>query len=102
MKKIAMGIAAFLLIVTASAFTYLAAGTAKPTSGELYWFTTSMSYDGFQSHEDEVSESGCPDDGSLVCRKGYREDQLINPANPSLGVKSAEVNSPDDIIYRTQ
>ena len=94
-------------VLLASAFT----STNRPVPSRssvvwddtLFWFQpsgASLSYDAYLLREDEVDHSDCPDEGSVECRKGYGRDQLNNPANPSLGVKSTQINNPQDIIYK--
>lgn len=95
-------------VLLASAFT----STTRPVSSRssvvwddtLFWFQPSggesLTYDAYLLREDEVDHSDCDDEGSIVCRKGYRSDQMVNPAIPSLGVKPGEKNNPEDIIKK--
>lgn len=105
----------WLLLPTLIACTVLLASTSKnanrvpgktgtvSVTDPMHWFQkngATLTYDDYLTREDEVDLSGCPDDGSIECRRAYRTDQLNDPANPSLGVKPAQVNSPQDIIYK--
>lgn len=59
-------------------------------SSTLYWFTPDLgSYMGQNTIVDEQNETGCTGGGDL-CEKGFRVDQLVNPSNPSQGVKSGQ------------
>lgn len=94
----------------ASAFSF--AGTpetkAKPevntnSAGTLHWYKMSGSTPVFQNtgtQSDEQALTGC--DGAPTkpeCERGYRDDQLNSPGNPSAGIKPAQVASPDTRIY---
>ena len=108
MKKLILSAAAFML---ATAFSF--AGTPE-TKGEptvsttsassLHWFVMSGTSPVFQntaSQIDEQSLTGCDGPSSKPeCERGYRDDQLNTPGNPSSGVKPAQVNAPDSRIYK--
>lgn len=97
----------------ASAFSF--AGTpetkanAKPevntnSTSTLHWYTVSGSTVSFQNTAtmtDEQALTGCTGASTKPeCERGYRDDQLNSPGNPSAGVKPAQIATPDTKIYK--
>ena len=105
MKKSRISVMALLVMLFAagSAFkakTDMDARSAKEVS--YYWFKTgtTTTYQGFRTQSSEQPMSGCSGTGH-DCEKGYDQNQLINPAQPSQGVKSTEVSNQKSLIVKS-
>lgn len=88
--KITLMAVAVTLGVIGSVATF-AASHKTATGAGLYWFTTANSYIDQNTVSDEQSASGC-DGSAALCEKGYTQSQLNNPADPSQGVKTSQLN----------
>lgn len=87
-----------LIFGSLSAFTTATAhkeNNARLTS--YYWFNTSGVYHDKKTMPDEQSITGCNSSNSL-CENGYDKTQLVDPNNPSSGVKPGEL--PSSQIFR--
>lgn len=100
-RKLMLPILAAIAGVAASAFTtdnnsYNA--NSKATS--YYWFDPSVTtYHDQNTKLNEQNITGC-DQNEQLCEKGYTQDQLNNPNDPSQGVKSDQINSPASQIFK--
>lgn len=95
MKKITQGLSLFaLLIAITAAFAFKPAET-KSSAGTVYhWFDpTGVGYLGDNTIDDEKMESDCFEDGN-GCENAYLSSQLIDPNDPSQGVKESELSNP--------
>lgn len=111
MKKFIFSAAALMLATTFSfAGTPETKSKAEPatttaSAGNLHWYVMSGTSPVFQNTattSDEQAITGCSGPSSKPeCERGYRDDQLNTPGNPSAGVKPSQVNAPDSKIYRT-
>lgn len=90
-------ILAVIVGVAASAFTV--STKTNNLSGKdpsFYWFNTSKAYQDLNTTVGEQNATGC--DGTVtLCENGYTSNQLIDPSDPSLGVKSGQ--TPASRIY---
>ncbi len=80
-----------LIFGVSSAFTSKIINTEnKGKADSYYWFNTSSTYQDLKTIAGEKSRTGCT--GSLLtCENGYTQDQLVNPADPSQGVKTGQM-----------
>lgn len=109
MKKFIFSAAALMLATTFSfagtpetkANAEQAAATA--TTSNLHWYSMSGTvYQNTATVAGEQAFSGCNGPSSKPeCERGYRDDQLNTPGNPSAGVKPSQISTPDSKIYRT-
>lgn len=102
MKKIKISMVAAAFIIGIGGAVATNATTHKATTGtNLYWFDPSgTTYDQFTDKTSEMQSTGCPDQSlTIECVRGYSSSQLKNPADPSQGVKTTDVDSPQDIIH---
>lgn len=87
-----------LMFGTFSAFTPVAVHhESKARLTSYYWFNTSGVYHDKKTMPDEQSITGCNSSNSL-CENGYDKTQLVDPNNPSAGVKPGEL--PPSQIFR--
>lgn len=90
-KKLSVAPLFALLLGSLCAFTFkttpLKESRTRLTS--YYWFNPSSIYKGYQTVPNEQSISGC-NGTTVLCEGGYLQSQLVNPANPSQGVKPGE------------
>ena len=112
MKRIKIGLPILALVtavvfITASAFTGDKGATEqkgvslKSVDPVLYWFDELGNYTFRQnSKTDEIVPSGCPDQGAVVCEKGYLDNDLQDPAHPEDGLKPGAVE--DGVIIKQQ
>lgn len=110
MRKINFSLTALaFLLAVAGAFAFKPASLAPSASPayeeSLYWYNTANTYvdqnikgDQFTPGS-EVAITGCHYSNS-ICEKGYRQDQLNNPSDPSQGVKTTQLNSPAETIFK--
>ncbi|TAM95923.1 MAG: hypothetical protein EPN39_14220 [Chitinophagaceae bacterium] len=76
--------------VAASAFT-TANSSYKTNSNAAayYWFDPSnLTYNDLNTVSGEESITGCQSSVTSDCEHGFTQDQLVNPNDPSQGVKS--------------
>ncbi len=103
MTKNRLSVLALLAMVLAmsSAFTSkMTAETAAKRDPSFYWFTgAGATYHTQNTTAAESSLTGCQY-SLAVCEQAYTSAQLNNPAQPSMGVKSSQVNSPQAIIRK--
>ena len=92
------------LPIVALLFGSLSAFTFKTTSNEsksrltnYYWFNTSGVFHDKKTMPDEQGITGCSLTNTL-CENGYIQSQLVDPNNPSSGVKPGEL--PSSQIFR--
>ncbi len=93
-------ILAVIVGVAASAFTV--STKTNNLSGKdpsFYWFNTSNIYQDLNTTAGEKNVTGCTGSTTL-CENGYISSQLINPSDPSQGVKSGQ--TPASVIYILQ
>ena len=99
MKKQVLFIAAVLISV-GGAIATKATNHKASTGTSLYWFDPSgTTYDQQTDRDQEILDSGCPDESSVDCMRGYSASQLNNQLDPSQGVKTTEVENPVDRIH---
>lgn len=100
MKKILALISAALIVIAGFAFNGNKQ-TVKTDDPVLYWFTPAGTYvNRTNSKEDEIPESGCPDEGNIVCEYGYDDNDLNVPGNPAMGLSGSA--SPNADIRKLQ
>ena len=100
--KIALPFMAFIIAIATSAFT-MTSKEAGPESfqQDLHWYSVlngTPEYDGFQTKAEEKALTGCEDETTVVCARGYTESQLVN-GDPEQGPINFNVYS--DQIMRT-
>ena len=98
---------AVAVFVAASAFTdskgsvSQKSDSVKAVDPVLYWFDASGNYTFRQNTQpDEIIPSGCPDEGSVVCERGYSQGDLLDPEHPEDGLKEGAIA--DDFIMKVQ
>jgi len=105
MKTIKTAVVA--LLIAGGTFTAFAFSANKDNKSEiskqatLHWFEPGGSNPTFIRSNtvanEEVASPDCERDLE-GCERGYSSSQLINPANPSLGVKPSEVGNPMETL----
>ena len=97
-SKLMLPILAVIAGVAASAFTAANSSyNANSRDASYYWFNTSGAYQDLNTTTNEKDITGCQETSSL-CESGYSQDQLVNPNDPSQGVKQGQ--TPKDQIFR--
>ncbi len=99
MKKMLSGSLAFVLAIAVVFASQAKAPQSTALQASFYWYNTSGSYEGLNTKSAEMQDSNCQDRTQVVCRNGFVESDLIDPAHPELGVKSSA--QPDAVITRT-
>ena len=91
---------AILFAVTGAFATKMNVASASVKQTSLYWFTgMGATYHTQNSKAAEETLTGCK--YTLAeCERGYTSSQLINPAQPSQGVKAAQKDSPQDYVRK--
>jgi len=100
MKKYLIGLFAIIAIATCAFTLKPSSQVAKKENSEkqvsLYWFIpgTPAVYTGRQNTKtNEITPSGCSDNGTVHCEDGYDDDDLVTSGNPYSGLKSgADIN----------
>lgn len=99
MKKIRINLMMVAAIVGVMGAVVTKVQTVK-ASGDTayYWFDeTSGDYQDLRIHSAEVSATGCNSTGPL-CARGYNQDQLNDPNDPTEGVKENQINNQQDVV----
>ena len=82
-------LSAVVLMVITSAFTFAEQPKAPVLEDPLYWFTSSGVYTNrHQVKSQEIISSGCPDQSTVVCERGYGPEDFNTFNNPQSGLKS--------------
>jgi hypothetical protein len=90
MKSFKAGILAIILAIGALAFSNAQKNSDRKAIS-YYWFNLSSPavYQDLTTVASEQSRTGC-DGTSPLCENGYNQSQLVDPGDPSKGVKSGQ------------
>jgi len=90
MKKIKLSLVMIAVVLGSIGAVATKASAHKSSGGtNYYWFNTSGVYQDENTPSAEQTRTGCTG-SSTTCENGYIQSQLVNPNDPSDGVKSGE------------
>lgn len=98
MKKNVIGVIALLSVIAFSAFTSLNKTNQADLDPVLYWFDDLGYTNRHQTKALEVPDSQCPDEGTIICERGYSPDDFEEYGEPESGLK--ENAEPDAFIMK--
>ena len=97
--KMAFAVLAAAITIATSAFTFADSPKAPALEDPLYWYTSSGVYTNrHQVKSQEIISSGCPDQSTVVCERGYGPEDFNTFNNPQSGLKSTA--QPNALIMR--
>lgn len=79
-----------LVLATFSAFAFTSTSHRSSKLPSYYWFNTSTVYHDLKTKADEQNITNCKVAANL-CENGYNQNQLVNPSDPSQGVKAGQM-----------
>ena len=97
MKKF-IGLFAIAMAVMASSFTIKGKDNSRKFDVSYYWFSPSFVYHDLKTTAAEMVITSCNKVDLTLCENAYNASQLINPGNPSQGVKPGQ--TPQDTIKK--
>ena len=103
MRKYLLGLFAIMMAVSLSAFTSAKSSKEVGKTAPLYWFSYSASTSTLGSYLGNGEKAAfitgsCDNSGVTDCRRGYTDEELVNPAIPDQGVQ--HINANEDEITR--
>ena len=92
MKKRIITLPALALVLAVfSAFAFKPTSTGNSNKlPSYYWFNTSNVYHDLQTKADEQNITNCKVT-AVLCENAYNQNQLVNPNDPSQGVKTGQM-----------